>query len=128
MPNFTSIGPFKQKLQRGAESPPPLAIPICKKPCLFRVNKSILFKLRRLKRRIRTSKFRLFIWCLIHFSLILSLQYVPASNENAQSTSSVFYGLISFIELCQIVSTVTFLHQLILLVFSRLVPVFIFPF
>ena len=36
MPNFRSIGPFKQKLQRGADSA--LAIPICKKPGLFRVN------------------------------------------------------------------------------------------
>ena len=39
MPNFRSVGPFKQKLQRGGGGRicPPLAIPICKKPGLFRV-------------------------------------------------------------------------------------------
>ena len=38
MPNFRSIGPFKQKLQRGGgRICSPLAIPICKKPGLFRV-------------------------------------------------------------------------------------------
>ena len=39
MPNFRSIGPFKQKLQRGeGRICPHPAIPICKKPGLFRVN------------------------------------------------------------------------------------------
>ena len=38
MPNFRSIGPFKQKLQRGGRICPLPTIPICKKPGLFRVN------------------------------------------------------------------------------------------
>ena len=40
MPNFRSIGPFKQKLQGegGGRICPLPAIPICKKPGLFRVN------------------------------------------------------------------------------------------
>ena len=38
MPNFRLIGPFKQKLQMGSRICPPPAIPICKKPRLFRVN------------------------------------------------------------------------------------------
>ena len=49
MPNFRSIGPFKQKLQRLVRislspppPPPPPAIPICKKPGLFRVNYALL--------------------------------------------------------------------------------------
>ena len=38
MPNFRSIGPFKQKLLRGGgRICPPPAIPICKTPGLFRV-------------------------------------------------------------------------------------------
>ena len=53
MPNFRSIGPFKQKLQTGGGGGgicPPLAIPICKKPGLFRVktserNQFIIFEL-----------------------------------------------------------------------------------
>ena len=36
MPNFGSIGPFEQKLRGGGRICP--AIPICKKPDLFRVN------------------------------------------------------------------------------------------
>ena len=38
MPNFRSIGPSKQKLQRGALPP---AIPICKKPGLLRLHDAI---------------------------------------------------------------------------------------
>ena len=46
MLNFRSIGPFKQKLQRGGDRicPPP-AIPICKKPGLFRVNLLFQYKI-----------------------------------------------------------------------------------
>ena len=40
MPNFRSIGPFKEKLQRGGgRICPSPAIPICKNPGLFRVNR-----------------------------------------------------------------------------------------
>ena len=40
MPNLRSIGPFKQKVQRGGgRTCPPPAIPICKQPGLFRVKK-----------------------------------------------------------------------------------------
>ena len=41
MPNFRSIGPSKEKLQRGGAESAPLAIPICKKPGLFRVNRDL---------------------------------------------------------------------------------------
>ena len=44
MPNFRSIGPSKQKLQRGAESALPPAIPICKKPGLFRIKSLVASK------------------------------------------------------------------------------------
>ena len=37
MPNFSSIWPFKEKLQRGGGGRFPSAIPICKKPGLYRV-------------------------------------------------------------------------------------------
>ena len=45
IPNFRSIGQSEQKLQRGAESAPPLSIPICKKPGLFRVKDNTVLHL-----------------------------------------------------------------------------------
>ena len=48
MLNFRSIGPFNQKLQKGGGGGricPPPAIPICKKPGLFRVNLFFQYKI-----------------------------------------------------------------------------------
>ena len=64
--NFRSIGPFKQKLQRGQFlSPSPRAIPICKKPSLFRVKEipglpSELF-LKSIWRVTKSFKFEFFL-------------------------------------------------------------------
>ena len=68
MPNVRSIGPLKQKLQRGICPPP--AIPICIKPGLFRVNRSFttvfpeMYVFYRLANSIEFRKyFTKKIWC-----------------------------------------------------------------